>query len=142
MTDYTELVKALRLCGDSGNIIDECCLADCMMLKDGEDERPSNCIDHIMSQAADAIEELTRRLEQALYTPPPRWISVKERLPEAWKPVQVTYLGFNTHKPRADMVAYIDDDDGCWHWHDEGTKCIVIITHWMPLQEPPKEETY
>ena len=58
MTDYTELVKALRMCAETENVIDECDLADCMMLKNGFEERPYNCIDHIMMQAADAVEEL------------------------------------------------------------------------------------
>lgn len=61
------------------------------------------------------------------------WISVKDRLPENSK---LTY------------VLCFDNDSGVWlgyyedgFWPtDEG--CIRgVVTHWMPLPEPPKDET-
>lgn len=84
-------------------------------------------------EAADAIEELSK----------PRWISAEKALPEDDSPVLVTYLGFHDHRPRANMLAYIDRDLGwCW-WNDDipdGTPCSVEITHWMPLPSAPTEE--
>ena len=103
--------------------------------------------------AADAIEELSAiRDEQKAHIilmaaeieeQQPHWIPVKEMLPEDECPVLVTYLGFHDHKPRANMLAYIDRDLGwCW-WDDDipgGVPCSVEITHWQPMPEPPKEE--
>ena len=102
-------------------------------------------------KAADAIEELRKavlRLEDesgiydelpTFYIYPTKWIPVTERLPDYDEVVQITdgiavghgYLeGVNTtvgiallwHSPFCD----IDEEH---------------ITHWMPLPEPPKEET-
>lgn len=112
----------------------------------------------ILEEAADVIEELIPfkkqvekgiglldKADELLKAVKPLWIPVTERLPEPWEPVLVTYLSYNSHLPKADMLAYIDSDDGLWYWWDDtdpsGTKCIVTITHWMPLPDPPKEET-
>lgn len=35
-------------------------------------------LNETLDQAADAIEELSRRCEQFMYMPPPAWISVTE----------------------------------------------------------------
>jgi hypothetical protein len=103
-----------------------------------------------MTQAADAIAELSRENEslaksvnEASEILRKRWIPVTERLPEDECPVLVTYLGFHDHKPKANMLAYIDGDLGwCW-WDDDipgGVPCSVEITHWMPLPVLTKEE--
>lgn len=62
----------------------------------------------------------------------PKWISVKERLPEV----------------EADILAYIGEGSFvvCWMTHDGYWQCPAYlmdkddVTHWMPLPEPPKEE--
>lgn len=67
-----------------------------------------------------------------------RWTAVNEALPAEEMPVQVTYLGFHSKKPRSDLIACIYDGAWCY-WegaeshHDN---CRVIITHWRPLLEP------
>ena len=112
------------------------------------DGRPDIACDY--EQAADAIAELSRENEslaksvnEASEILRKRWIPVTERLPEDECPVLATYLGFHDHKPRANMLAYIDRDLGwCW-WDDDipgGVPCSVEITHWQPLPQPPKEE--
>ena len=53
--DYTELIKALRNCGDTE--IDGC--VDCKY-----QEPQMTCNQHLMKQAADAIEELVGKVEQ------------------------------------------------------------------------------
>ena len=73
----------------------------------------------IMNRLADAIEELSK----------PRWISVTERLPEK----SGDYLVFDDCRN-----LYVNE----WHcllkkWQYDDSR----ITHWMPLPEPPKEET-
>ena len=57
------------------------------------------------------------------------WISVKDRMPEENVPVLVwDSQGF----------AFIDiHESGKWRI---GTPHYAVITHWMPLPEPPKED--
>lgn len=66
----------------------------------------------------------------------PRWISVKDRLPET----------------DGEYIVYITSDDGekcvtCDHWVKSSHErwflfddAGAVVTHWMPLPEPPKEE--
>ena len=87
----------------------------------------------ITAEAADAIEELSK----------PRWIPVTERLPEDCTPVQVCYIGYYSKKIASDMLACRYNRVWCY-WDGEPCSyypCKVEITHWMPLPEPPKEET-
>lgn len=59
----------------------------------------------------------------------PRWISVKERMPEDGKNV-LAYEGGGFY--------FLDwCCDGKWVVASES---IAVVTHWMPLPEPPKEE--
>lgn len=73
--------------------------------------------------AADTIE--------ALEAAQPKWISVKDRLPEEGETVLCYYesdlIGVCTrlHKIWEDSYGYWESDDA--------------ITHWMPLPEPPNE---
>ena len=123
MRDYAELITRLKQSDDNCNA--ECCECSGECLSSG-------C--NIFSDAADAIEELLAAV--------PKWISVEERLPEQYKPVHVSYVGYNTNSLLSDMVAYRDGDgDWCW-WDGEfpsGELCKVKITHRMPLPAPPKE---
>ena len=70
-----------------------------------------------------------------------RWIRVDERLPEREEYVLVRYQNNDM------TVACIFDRDECMtFWRaqtDEGwcCDCDTEPTHWMPLPEPPKEET-
>jgi hypothetical protein len=106
--------------------------------------------------AADAIERLGKDLErskewetfwekeanealkkfQATVARMPRWISVEEQLPEYGERVLV-FGGFTRY------VAYYDKNRyGGESWHKLNSKSHYCNpTHWMPLPEPPKEET-
>ena len=68
-----------------------------------------------------------------------QWISVKDRLPESTD----LYLINAVHRYNktdgyrsAQVRLYFKDDD---EWH--GLPDLYEVTHWMPLPEPPKEET-
>ena len=70
------------------------------------------------------------------------WISVKERLPGDEKPVLV-YYGFWRKENAGTALRYTGTlsyfrFDPQPHWQHESTG--LIVTHWMPLPEPPKEE--
>lgn len=83
-----------------------------------------------MNRAADAIEELQM----------PRWISVKERLPDgevlALNNLQGSY-GYQEY-----LIGYVGED----YQSDSGYLCenddaiLTNVTHWMPLPKPPKED--
>ena len=79
-----------------------------------------------LHEAADAIEELNK----------PRWIPVTERLPKYGEHVLV-FGGVTMY------VAYYDKNRyGGERWHKLNSKSHYCNpTHWMPLPEPPKEET-
>lgn len=69
------------------------------------------------------------------------WISVKERLPQDEKPV-LTYYGFDHGDGDLGMkfmgtLSYFCFDPNP-HWQHASHN--LVVTHWMPLPEPPKEE--
>ena len=61
-----------------------------------------------------------------------KWISVKERLPEALEAVLIVYAPTNE--------AIGDYRMECWNWPIDAVYGTQFITHWMPLPEPPKEQ--
>lgn len=68
----------------------------------------------------------------------PKWISVKDRLPDTTD----VYLVNAVHRYnksdgyRSPQVRLFFKDDNEWH----GLPDLYIITHWMPLPSPPKGE--
>ena len=83
---------------------------------------PLRCMRQLLSEAADAIEELSK----------PRWIPVTERLPE----MNVPCLVYNSSQPT--MVGWRIDEK---RFRIPGSYLPDHPTHWMSLPEPPKEET-
>lgn len=77
----------------------------------------------------------------------PQWISVKDRLPDVAGMYIVTAcdewcshgegIWYDT------VVVVAEYSGGCWNWNDNGTDYDIddLVTHWMPLPEPPKGET-
>ena len=124
---YEELVKRLMYCRNNAAIITDEELVE------------------IADEAADAIEELMRRCEQFQYMPLPRWIPVTEELPKT----RESLLGKKSSKV---LVAFRFNDgtqgtdtahtlNGEWVFEDHITVVERTVTHWMPLPQPPKEET-
>ena len=83
-----------------------------------------NCVKNMRT---DAISLL--KAQEVPDTNAGKWISVKDSLPENIKPVLVW---------ESQGFAYVDNYlDGDW---SIGSENGAIITNWMPLPEPPKEE--
>ena len=145
---YDELKERCRACSQGCIYPSECCYFN---------KPPFRCMRQLLSEAADAIEELSK----------PRWIPVSERLPETGVHVLLSckcgagayvWDGFHTEKYSTPTQFYEDIDadynedtdeyyfpEGWWevikNWDDYS--CVAIedkVTHWMPLPEPPKEE--
>ena len=88
------------------------------------------------------------QIEEALRAVPavsvPQWISVKDRLPDVAGMYIVTAcdewcshgegIWYDT------VVVVAEYSSGCWNWNENGTDYDIddLVTHWMPLPEPPK----
>ena len=139
---YDELVKRLRTSCESCKLWDgyKCCLK-------GE------CSAQTRLQAADAIEDLSAAVEgyesstnmvlvekdgETVIEFQPKWIPVTERLPEIHTMVLVMD---KAHDMAVGSLEKLWDGEVwvCPFDDVEDEQCLV--THWMPLPEPPKEET-
>ena len=128
-----DLVERLRYCAVSDNQCSEC------KYRGGSPDGSKMCIDLLMEDAADAIEELSRKYESIAASlnesvelvrklQQPRWIPVSERLPE----------------DSGDYLVH----DSCGNIFQNFFGTVVkrwsardgMITHWMPLPDPPEEE--
>ena len=130
---YDELIKNLRNYAEVYKLTDNENTLECSLL----------------INAADAIEELQAQLmysndaAKAIAEKVPKWIPVTEteRLPDDDVPVQACYIDYNSRRLKSDLLACRYEDNWCYWDSESHNKCKVIITHWMPLQEPPEEET-
>ena len=75
----------------------------------------------------------------------PQWISVTERLPKSRDWGLVWHTGYKTPKKAKYIYEVCKEfvfDGGGGVWDIDGWKDLEgVVTHWMPLPEPPKEET-
>ena len=69
-----------------------------------------------------------------------KWVSVNDRLPESEQ-----YVILWTKTGVMKYAKYLDDEPHRpWITYDENGSCRAwdnVVTHWMPMPEPPKEET-
>lgn len=122
MTDK-EIVQALRCC-KFGEPCDRCPVVS-----------DQNCVNVMHKRAADLIERLTAE-NAALREKVPQWISVEDRLPEAWKNEEDnTLINYMIYSP------YFGVDIGNYHKEAGTWLCMALpctVTHWMPLPEAPE----
>ena len=106
---------------------------------DAKDRGYATCSEELAEKAADAIEDLENKLNLWRQGKISRWISVTERLPKDGSDVLI-YLK-TAHDSRITAANYYKET-----WQD----CVMgplylteegLVTHWMPLPEPPREGT-
>ena len=123
---YEELIKRLRASCESCKLWDgyKCCLK-------GE------CSAQTRLQAADAIERLDAIAQTYAETvheieDKRKWIPVTERLPEKIGYYLAHIANINQMSRATDVVTLWDGS----HFH---VGSFVVVTHWMPLPQPPKD---
>ena len=139
-------IRALRCCLVENE--DVCEYESCPYAHNGNSTW--NCDVSVGKDILAYIEQLEQRV--------PRWISVKERLPEGEDPVlilvkETEHYGLNKDKSKVyhcQYLAYWDDEEwyttwcnGCRKISDtanEPNADDYEVTHWMPLPELPEEE--
>lgn len=93
-----------------------------------------DCFDEVNTAAADLIERLTTE-NAALREKVPQWISVEDRLPEAWKNEDDVLVNYMIYSP------YFGVDVGNYHKEAGTWLCMALqctVTHWMPLPGAPE----
>lgn len=116
---YDELIKRLREFASIPEHCENVASCDGCSKEDICLSFTNKRIIEVATQAADAIEELSK----------PRWIPVTERLPKEMETVIVTD-GKNVG------YSFCVNDYGTLDFYSPWN-----ITHWMPLPQPPEEET-
>ena len=100
-----------------------------------------DCSKYGGDNAIRCMEELLTDALELLKSQEPKWISVKDRLPETRHAVLV-YTPYHKNIWAASM-----HEDGNWYIWSPGSRVLLDpdwhgpITHWMALPESPKEET-
>lgn len=125
MTDK-EIVQALRICAT--HIEKGCGL--CPQMK------YVRCTERLADEAITMIERLTAE-NAAMREKGPRWISVEDGPPEAWKNEEDnTLINYMIYSP------YFGVDIGNYHKEAGTWLCMALpctVTHWMPLPDAPSE---
>ena len=136
MNDPKQISKLLRFCDSNGG----CC--DCF----GRDECYSANRADLYTDAADVIDDLLKMSAQK------GWISVREQLPKMHDAGILKKLGIMQRSRKViaaitDGNDYIVDNnaelrDGKWYSDTirmlEAGKKQFVVTHWMPLPQPPE----
>lgn len=121
---WQEIVQALRCC-KSGVPCEKCPVVG-----------SEDCFEEVNTAAAELIERLTAE-NAALREKVPQWISVADRLPEAWKNEEDdTLINYMIYSP------YFGVDIGNYRKEAGTWLCMAFpctVTHWIPLPEGPEE---
>lgn len=115
---YEKLVNRLKNC--TSDTVEDC--AGCPYQSG---YKGTYCMNGLIEEAADAIEELSK----------PHWIPVTERLPEpGWYLVRCNEVHKHIHR----IAYYYNYYNPAWY--EDSNNITEFVTHWMPLPETPKEE--
>lgn len=74
------------------------------------------------------------------------WISVKDRMPGRYETVLIAILTVNGYGDPAKLVTIggYDHSEKRWEQYTSTDRQLCrgeTVTHWMPLPDPPEEET-
>lgn len=87
-------------------------------------------------------KEVLRMIDEqkTILVKPPKWISVKDRLPEA--DGEVVLACYQPRKPNYIFFAYFNGSWAIYQPTEDGLLYShpVRVSHWMPLPEPPEVE--
>lgn len=92
------------------------------------------------------IEGFRNVVKTAPTIPSPQWISLEDRPPERNGEYIVTACDegepYDEKIWNDTVVVCAEYYKGCWTWEESNTEYSLdgIVTHWMPLPEPPKED--
>ena len=67
-----------------------------------------------------------------------KWISANDRLPEKGKEVLVYWINTSQKKEHYDITKYLGDH---WYCLDKTGRPWIKVIAWMPLPEPPENNT-
>ena len=125
-----EIIEMLRVCAD-----DDIICPACPRYEQYEYGGTAECYEKLMLEAADALEAALREQEDR------RWIPVTERLPERDGQYLCNYH-FGKHRDMTftRVLDYYVTDSVPHFQHTLGDTTMKV-THWMPMPEPPKEDT-
>lgn len=132
MRDYEELVKQLR---GSADWADHFAV---LMGRDGDVHAP------IMREAADAIDDLIAALtasNEVIAKSKSKWISVEDALPKNELETYWVYTSVGSqHSCRWTNNRFGLGVSDKWGWSVFDIPQYTIVTHYMPLPKPPKED--
>ena len=101
----------------------------------------------IIAYHNDGREDANQRIACALhkegYRKQGEWISVKDRLPEIDGYYLATAFDYDGEIwGGGTYVLYAEYYNGTWTWSENTTEWDVtdLVTHWMPLPQPPTEK--
>ena len=108
-------------------------------------------ITYEMEQNAVTIADMSNIMRNWVYRQPTvpaygQWVSVEDRLPERNGEYIVTACdegeSYDEKIWNDTVVVCAEYYKGCWTWEENNTEYSLdgIVTHWMPLPEPPKRE--
>lgn len=83
--------------------------------------------------AADVLKyiEILEDYNREIFEKMPKWVSVKERLPQSGLYLCCLNGGFRT-------IRHFDGEQ--WEDAEGGAYATWVVTHWMPLPQPPEED--
>lgn len=87
----------------------------------------------MLSQYVRAAKAMLKAIPAADVVERPHWISMTERLPEKRKWVLC--------RCEANIIEVLRWENDEWYHYPMHVYYPSFVTHWMPLPEPPKEET-
>lgn len=153
--DYGKLIEAVKLCGSTPKI-DQC--KKCAYYAGGD---MNKCIPVMTNEAANALSALQIDLAsmrgaansykaeneklrvESEQRSADNWISVEERLPD--KELK-EYQRMNHGGDRIEVIVLIEGTDEATTLDYNGEDFVndwndpFVVTHWMPLPRPPKED--